>query len=47
MVEQRQLLYEEESPGCSKTGFHLTNGRGNMRESATEKKLPVFLVNGK
>jgi len=43
MVEQRQLLFtwvKEESPGCSETGFHLTDGRGNMRESATENVPP-------
>jgi len=34
------ILYQEESPGCCKTVFHLTNGRSNTRESATEILLP-------
>jgi len=37
------LLKEEESPGCSKAGFHLTDGWGNPRASATESRIP-FLV---
>ena len=43
MVRQRQLLFtriKEESPGCSETGFHLTDGHGNMRDSATENEPP-------
>jgi len=40
------LLLAEESPGCSKAGFHLTDGWGNPRASATESKPPAhtFLV---
>jgi len=30
---------QEESPSCRKTVFHLTNGRSNTRESATENRL--------
>jgi len=33
-------LFQEESPSCSKTVFHLINGRSNTRESATESRLP-------
>jgi len=29
---------QEESPSCYKTVFHLTNGRSNTRESATESR---------
>ena len=37
----RQL---EESPGCIKTRFHLTDGWGNPRDSATESiPLPALL----
>jgi len=36
------LLLAEESPGCSKAGFHLTDGWGNPRASATESKLPAY-----
>jgi len=32
----------EESPGCSKAGFHLTGGWGNPRASATESRPPIF-----
>lgn len=35
------LVYQEESPICCKTVFHLTNGRSNTRESATEIRLPL------
>jgi len=35
------LIFQEESPSCSKTVFHLTNGRSNARESATERRLPL------
>ncbi len=31
---------QEESPGCSKAGFHLTDGWGNPRASATESRPP-------
>jgi len=37
------LLEREESPSYTKTGFHLTDGHREMRESATENK-PPFLV---
>ncbi len=33
------MIIQEESPGCRKTGFHLTDGRSNVRESATESRL--------
>ena len=36
------LYCQEESPGCYKTVFHLTNGRSNTRESATEIRLPLM-----
>jgi len=32
------LDMQEESPSCYKTVFHLTNGRSNTRESATESR---------
>jgi len=32
---------QEESPGCYKTVFHLTNGQRKLRESATENRLPL------
>lgn len=35
---------KEESPSCKRKGFHLTDGWGDPRESATESKLPF---NGK
>lgn len=35
------FVRKEESPGCSETGFHLTDGHGNMRESATENEPPL------
>jgi len=35
------LISQEESPSCYKTVFHLTNGRSNTRESATESRLPL------
>jgi len=35
-------LIQEESPSCCKTVFHLTNGRSNTRESATENRLPRY-----
>ena len=35
-------LFQEESLGYRKTGFHLTNGRSNTRDSATENKPPSF-----
>lgn len=38
------LISQEESPSCSKTVFHLTNGRSNARESATESRLPHYAV---
>jgi len=37
---------QEESPSCSKTVFHLTNGRSNARESATESRLPLYSGKG-
>ncbi len=36
-------LFQEESPSCCKTVFHLTNGRSNTRESATEIRLLHFM----
>jgi len=36
--------FQEESPSCCKTVFHLTNGRSNARESATEIRLPHYVV---
>jgi len=35
---------QEESPSCRKTVFHLTNGRSNTRESATEILLLLLLA---
>jgi len=35
-------LFQEESLGYRKTGFHLTNGRSNARESATENRPPFL-----
>ena len=32
----------EESPGCNEARFHLTDGWGNPRASATESRLPYF-----
>lgn len=40
MIARLTLL--EESPGYNETGFHLTDGWSNPRESATESKLPYF-----
>jgi len=37
---------QEESPSCCKTVFHLTNGRSNTRESATEILLPYLYGKG-
>jgi len=37
------LIFQEESPGYSKAGFHLTDGWGNPRASATESRPPNFL----
>jgi len=37
-------IFVEESPGCSKAGFHLTDGWGNPRASATESKPPFYMV---
>ncbi len=34
------LQKQEESPGCSKAGLHLTGGRSNPRASATESRPP-------
>ena len=34
-------VIQEESLGYRKTGFHLTDGHSNMRESATENKPPL------
>ena len=34
-------VIQEESLGDRKTGFHLTDGHSNMRESATENKPPL------
>jgi len=33
--------YQEESLSCPKRVFHLTDGWGNPRESATETRLPL------
>jgi len=38
-VQQMIARQLEESPGCYKTRFHLTDGWGNPRDSATESKL--------
>lgn len=35
---------QEESPGCNRTGLHLTDGWSNPRESATEKIPPAWPV---
>jgi len=40
------LREEEESPSCTKTGFHLTDGHRKVRESATENKPPIFIGKG-
>jgi len=33
-------LKQEESPGCGKAEFLLTEGQSNLRDSATESKPP-------
>jgi len=38
-ITDSDLSNQEESPSCCKTVFHLTNGRSNARESATEIRL--------
>jgi len=35
---------QEESLGCNEAWFRLTDGWGNPRESATERRLPIFKI---
>ena len=37
------LTLQEESPSCNEAWFHLTDGQGNLRDSATESKLPLHV----
>ena len=43
-ITDSDLSNQEESPSCCKTVFHLTNGRSNTRESATEIRLLSFTI---
>jgi len=37
------LTPQEESPSCNEVWFHLTDGQGNLRDSATESRLPLHV----
>jgi len=41
MTDSCLNIFQEESLSCSKRVFHLTDGWGNPRESATETRLPA------